>query len=346
MAGNTPPNSYSDSANTEASSANTEYFLRVPNGFTRELTDNHSGVSLQMFLSEKDMKEKLWRGGENFFDGKHDDFCFVCGGTMELFGCQTCESCYHAECMTPSPDPDNLPTFWFCPHCVDNEFHVPPLPSPATYFTPISPPHLGQTPSANIPKVSQPIEKRHLANLTPRSNAHRAANADTEQSREGTKNGRSARPTSGEPSTSARFNALDNMQSRGKPRRTKHSFSPPRKKSKYSALSSDVDKALSLIQRELEKAAQIGRSEGDLEDQIEDLEQRLRIQDGQMLLSSRELELAQKNLAAERRHSETIRSEHAHYKEEVVRLKEAVEKDAELREWRVRLRSMIGDEMS
>ncbi|TVY57380.1 hypothetical protein LCER1_G004991 [Lachnellula cervina] len=300
-----------------------------------------------MFRFEKDMKEANWRGGENFFDGKHDEFCFVCGGTLELFGCQTCENCYHAECMTPSPDPDNLPTFWFCPHCVDNELHVPPVPSPATYFTPISPPHIGQIPTANVPKGSQPIENGRPSDPTPPSKAHPVANEDTEQSKEGTKNGRLARPTSREPSTSAKSNALDSMQSRGKSRRTKHSFSPPRKKSKYSALSSEVDKALSVIQRELEKAAQIGRSEGTLEDKIKDLEQRLRIQDGQVLLSSRELELAQKNLAAEHRHSEIVRSEHAYYKEEVVRLQEAVEKkDAELTEWRMKLRSMIGDEMS
>lgn len=62
------PNICNDPAGIEA---NTEYFLRVPNGFTRELTDNHSGVSLQMFRFEKDMKEPNWRGGENFFDGAY-----------------------------------------------------------------------------------------------------------------------------------------------------------------------------------------------------------------------------------------------------------------------------------
>ena len=265
---------------------------------------------------------------------------------MELFGCQTCENCYHAECMTPAPDSDDLPTFWFCPHCVDNEFHIPPVPSPTTYFTPVSPPLPGPISQVNATKLTQPIENEGRPDPTPLLNAHQSAHGNTERSKEDAGNGRPEKSTTKQQSTSARFSALDNLQSQGKSRRTKNSYSPPRKKSKYSAFSSEVDKALSVIQRELEKAAQVGRSEGNLEDKIKDLEQRLRIQDGQMLLTTRELELAKKNLAAEHRHSEVLRSEHAHYKDEVMRLKEAVEKkDGELREWRVRLRSMIGDEM-
>ena len=60
------PGIYEDPADPEA---NTEYFLRVPNGFTRERTDYHSGVSLQMFRFEREIRETQWRGGEHFFDG-------------------------------------------------------------------------------------------------------------------------------------------------------------------------------------------------------------------------------------------------------------------------------------
>jgi hypothetical protein len=276
------------------------------------------------------------------YTGKHDDFCFVCGGTMELFGCQTCENCYHAECMTPSPDPDDLPTFWFCPHCVDRELHIPPVPSPTTYFTPPLP---GPVSPVNATKVARPIENEAPADALALSNALQGVTRNIEPS-EDVRKERPEKPTTQDQSTTARLSAPDNLQTRGKIRRTKNSYSPPRKKSKYSAFSSEVDKALSVIHRELEKAAQVGRSEENFEDKIKDLEQRLRIQDGQMLLTTRELELAQRNLAAEHRHSEVLRSEHAQYKDEVMGLREAVEKkDAELRDWRAKLRSMMGNDL-
>jgi len=274
--------------------------------------------------------------------GKHDDFCFVCGGTMELFGCQTCENCYHAECMTPAPDPDDLPTFWFCPHCVDRELHIPPMPSPTAYFTPPLP---GPVSPVDATKATRPTEDEAQSDAMPLSNTHQGVNEIIELS-EDVRKGRAEKSIFKEQSMSARLSAPENLQNRGKSRRTKNSHSPPRKKSKYSAFSSEVDKALSVIHRELEKAAQVGRSEGNLEDKIKNLEQRLRIQDGQMLLTTRELELAQRNLAAEHHHSETLRSEHAQCKDEVMKLREAVEKkDAELKDWRTKLRSMMGSDL-
>lgn len=267
---------------------------------------------------------------------------------MELLGCQTCENCYHAECMTPSPDPDHLPVFWFCPHCVDNEFHIPPMPSPTSYFTPISPPPQDPTPPANASMAIQANESIARSFYSPNSNVPQNVNETIERGEVGSRKAKTLTEisTTKEQPASVGPNASEIIQSPVKTRRTKNSYSPPRKKSKYSAFSSEVDKALAVIHRELEKAAQVGKSEGNLEDKIKDLEQRLRVQDGQMLLATRELDLAQKNLAAERRHAETFRSEHAQYREEAVRLREEVErKDAELRDWRSKLRSMMGNDL-
>lgn len=343
----------------------------MPSGFTREATDNHSDVSIQMFRFEKELRESQWRGGENFFDGeskqprssfyryldtdkdkgKHDDFCFVCGSTMELFGCQTCENCYHAECMSPTLEPSEVPNFWFCPHCVDREWHIPPMPSPSSYFTPISPPI--PAPQSHGAKNDTQV-KRHSTDVrrqpdpVPSLSKHQAV---SDKDPEGGKRDRtvenSGKSTGKDQSIAVRFSAPDNHVYSGKSHRPKKSSSPPRKKSKYSAFSSEVDKALSVIHSELEKAGQVGKSEGHLRDKIKDLELRMRVKDNELVLASRELAQSRKNLAAEHCQSERLQSENTQYKEEVMKLRGALEaKESELQDWRAKLRSMIGNDLS
>jgi chromosome segregation ATPase len=158
--------------------------------------------------------------------------------------------------------------------------------------------------------------------------------------------GKSGKSTSKEQSTVIRLSTLDSHEHSEKSHRPKRSSSPPRKKSKYSAFSSEVDKALSVIHSELEKAGQVGKSEGHLRDKIKDLELRLRVKDNQILLGSRELAQSQKSLAAEHCQSERLQSENTQYKKEVMRLRAALEtKDSELRDWRAKLRSMIGNDL-
>jgi hypothetical protein len=130
-----------------------------------------------------------------------------------------------------------------------------------------------------------------------------------------------------------------------KPGRPRYS-SPPRKKSKYSAFSKEVDKALSVIYGELETAAGYGKSEGNLESQVQALEQQLKMQEQQMLLTSRELEFARKELAKDREESAVLKVDNFEIREENMRLKELVDrKENELKEWRAKLRSMIGTEL-
>jgi hypothetical protein len=123
--------------------------------------------------------------------------------------------------------------------------------------------------------------------------------------------------------------------------RSRRSHSPPRKKSKYSAFSVDVDKALTIIHKELEKASQLGRSEGSLQDKIQALEQQLKLKDGQIQLGIKELEFAK------RKHGESslLEAENKQLKEQNVKLVNLVErKDAELKDWRSKLRTLIGND--
>jgi hypothetical protein len=132
---------------------------------------------------------------------------------------------------------------------------------------------------------------------------------------------------------------------RSKSIRSKRS-SPARKKSKYSAFSVEVDKALTVLYSELETAAQCGKAEGHLESKVLDLEQKLKLQDGQLMLSNRELDFARSHLTKEQAKSGVLKKENVELRDEVAKLREMVQqKDGELRDWRTKLRTMMGSEL-
>ncbi|KAL2063954.1 hypothetical protein VTL71DRAFT_4448 [Oculimacula yallundae] len=277
-----------------------------------------------------------WDGGPWIWDDKHDDFCYVCGSSMELFQCQTCSTSYHASCMSPTVSPSEVPDFWFCPHCVDRELHIP-HPLPTNDFNP-SPPEL----SRNARQTGIPSETSyHKHSPLSKGNAHTPEPIAAESSRN--------RPNSElvPPATTA-VSLSDKAgqklpkptAAKGNTARPRRSYSPPRKKSKYSAFSSEVDKALTVIHKELEASAKVGKTEAELRAKIRMLEQELRLKDGQITLAGRELEIAKRNGGD----SAGLRIENEELKMQVSRLERLVEsKDSELRDWRDRLKSMIGD---
>ena len=205
----------------------------------------------------------------NYRVGKHDDFCFVCGGNMELFSCQTCENCYHADCMSPTLEPSDVPTFWFCPHCVERELHIPPGTPTTHYFTPVSSAPLFLTPTSPVSSRTREGDTISLTRNPTNDLSHKRA-ADSsileEQARssyaQGTPDQNSGTQA---PSQMAEARSAMTLPHKGSNGRSRRSHSPPRKKSKYSAFSVDVDKALTIIHKELEKASQLGRSEGSLQ---------------------------------------------------------------------------------
>ena len=259
----------------------------------------------------------------------HDCYCYVCGGGLELFGCQTCESAYHAECMTPSLNPDIVPNFWFCPHCVERELHIPPSLPDISDLSPVSTrdqhsSHAGDTPGTNsmsepgsrtvghspiIPQIIEQPSPHSISTglLVPPNQTHQEQHS----------------PVSRQVPTD------QNLSRKYKTAPVRRTSSPPRKKSKYSAFSANVDKALAVIYSELEIAAQNGRSQDGLQEKIKALEQQLRVQGG-------EVQLARNERANERLKNERLR------REIDVLEKEVEKKDAELRDWQAKLKTLMG----
>jgi hypothetical protein len=253
--------------------------------------------------------------------------------------------------MTPSLDPNEVPTFWFCPHCVGNEFHIPPSPPEEHFFAPLpsslpiyqssSSPSTTFDPPTNTPVIL----KTGIAGL---DNLRETA-SNVQKKDDLAAAAQQPTPPTQEPPNPVKLRARPHADSNlgkahGKVGRPRH-ISPPRKKSKYSAFSREVDKALSVIYAELETAAGYGKSEGNLESKVQALEQQLKMQEGQMLLTSRELEFAKKELAKEREETTVMKVDNFELREDNMRLKEEVQrKESELKEWRLKLRSMIGSE--
>jgi hypothetical protein len=258
---------------------------------------------------------------------------------MELFECQTCDNCYHAECMSPTLQRNEVPGFWFCPHCVDNELHIPPN-SPIThYFTPVSPalpfPSPAKTPGWSTMITCHNAENNLKRPAVTSNSEEQVEKAQGQVYPDGNPNVKGSAPPAEDDSTRT-------LPRKGITGRQRHSYSPPRKKSKYSAFSVEVDKALAVIHKELEKAAHTGRAEGGFQDRIQALEQQLKLKDGQIQLGIKELEFAKR----QRGDSNLLEAENKMLKEENAKLVILVDrKDAELKDWRAKLRNMIGSEM-
>ncbi|KAH8661536.1 hypothetical protein BGZ60DRAFT_88125 [Tricladium varicosporioides] len=307
-----------------------------------------------------------WQGGENYFDGPHDTFCFLCASpntTSSLFSCSTCENCYHAECMTPSLSPDDVPRFWFCPHCVERGNHVPDLNSGEVEVgSEMVETNYVSSVQDVIAEMEDPSGKEGGANevlsggrqtmvITPpqkhppsetRSsggNYQDQMNVPTEQNRR-----KEFQPsmvdlpasenTVPKPTPLLDPKSVTQMQpstSRKRfpppPPSSTISKQPPKKKSKYSTLPSALEKALLLITTELEKSSSITSSTSSLQSQINILEQKIRMMEGQAALKDKEMEKQMKGMREE---NEKLRGE-------------VEKKERELRELKGNLRGLVGD---
>jgi hypothetical protein len=267
---------------------------------------------------------------------------------MELFGCQTCDTCYHASCMSPTLEPTEVPPFWFCPHCIDRDFHIPSMelsettePSPSIEVIRVYP-----SPSSTEVTSTEVLSNVGPERPVPQSNSipqYVAAGGNH-------KIGGNKPLDSASLSRRQNLASIDQIQdlahnlkkTKAPVKQMKRSYSPPRKRSKYSAFSSEVDKALAVITKELEKAAKVGKSEDSLRNRIQDLEQQLRLKDGQIMLTRRELELA-KN---ENGQSCQLKAELLDMQQQNAMLKTQVDrKDSELKDWREKLKSLLGNAM-
>lgn len=270
---------------------------------------------------------------------------------MNLFECQTCETSYHASCMSPTTGNEDVPSFWFCPHCVDRQMHIPSDEAMAqiSEVAAISAPP-AHVPTSAASTISTERGIHHTSakaqasvsstNANDSSTLHRSEGqmisvaASKKKIHDMTRNLNSA--------ASDTRRITDTSTTKKSADRPLPTYSPPRKRSKYSAFSSHVDKALAVIHKELESAAQMEKTENSLRDRIQTLEQELRLKDGQVLLANRELEIARKNGDAV-----TLRSEIKQLREQNDGLKALVEsKDGELQDWRTKLKNLLGEATS
>lgn len=261
---------------------------------------------------------------------------------MQLFGCQTCENCYHAGCMTPELETEEVPTFWFCPHCVDRDMHIPTDSLASDYLTPA-------TSASSL--LGQGIAFQQASDsLGPANDMEHRDSPDTAQASKTANKRPATLQTSSEKSLSEGAQSIPHIEhiehraAREIASNSKRSFSPPRKKSKYSAFSVEVDKALSILYAELETAAHVGKSKEDLQSKLKTLGQQLKMQEGQIMLANREVEQLRSQLELLRGEPEHLKDQNTELLKKVANLQQLVEKkDSELRDWQTKLRNMMGN---
>ena len=132
----------------------------------------------------------------------------------------------------------------------------------------------------------------------------------------------------------------------GKTRRggTRTQRSPARKRSKYSDLPKDLEKALELITSNLEGASRSKKSQDDVDSKARIMEQKLRIQDGEVLIIRQELQAVRQKLLDEVSSADILRAENAKLCEKLQETRELVEqKENDLKNWQGMLRTMIGN---
>jgi hypothetical protein len=226
------------------------------------------------------------------------------------------------------------------PPTSSTSYFTPVSPGPPVYPSPYSPNGAQNQHSQKSNSITQTLSPSEQSQA---SLSHRPVENPTAQK------STNSQPPTVVPTQAPRNEATNSRSLKGNTNRSKRSYSPPRKKSKYSAFSAEVDKALAVIQKELEVAAQIGKSEDSLRDAIEGLEQQLKLKDSQIQLTSRELELAKIKLCDNGAGAvglTALKDENSQLREENAKLKEiVVSKDAELKNWRAKLKSMMGSDL-
>ncbi|KIN01619.1 hypothetical protein OIDMADRAFT_144298 [Oidiodendron maius Zn] len=131
----------------------------------------------------------------------------------------------------------------------------------------------------------------------------------------------------------------------GKIRRTGKGVhkSPPRKRSKYSDLPKDIEKALDLITSRLEEASRSRRWQDDVDGKARAMEQKVKIQEGEVLLCRQELHTVKQQLLNEVTTTERLRAENADLREKLEEARTLAErKENEMKNWQAMLRTVMG----
>jgi hypothetical protein len=115
-----------------------------------------------------------------------------------------------------------------------------------------------------------------------------------------------------------------------------------RKRSKYSSLPKDIEKALDLIASHLEDMSQVRKSQDDIEIRSRDLEQKVRMQEGKVVICRQELQVLSRRLAEEVSSTDKLRAENAEFRKQLQDTRALADiKENEMKNWRNMLRTMM-----
>lgn len=165
----------------------------------------------------------------------------------------------------------------------------------------------------------------------------RAGMRDTENENEKPENHCNSRPSVSSPIPEA-------APSRARRVGKRSQKSPSRKRSKYSDLPKDLEKALELITTNLESVSRSRISQDEGHTKARALEQQLRIQEGEVLICRQEIQAVKQKLLDEISVADILRSEIAELRQKLQESQASTEsKENELRNWQDMLRTMIGN---
>ncbi|KAH8424851.1 uncharacterized protein LDX57_002595 [Aspergillus melleus] len=276
---------------------------------------------------------KAWRKA----GAPHDLRCFECyqeGGTPGLGNldpCPTCRLVYHEACkpqdgcwvssQPQGPQQDDVPLRrWFCPICVNRGWHVTPpvlTPPQSPVLRPVTP---APVPAAVVPVCEGGLRAENVeaTSCTADSGKGRQIDTDTEK----------------EKATDA-----------------------SRRKSRFDTLSPQVESALWVLYRELESVPLAQRRIANLENEMAQLRQEVRIQRNEIELTRAsgsqvrvlreevqrlKMELASRDAAVEE--AEGLKARNSDLEVELGRSRAEVEESARtLAEWKKKLSSLIGE---
>jgi hypothetical protein len=150
-------------------------------------------------------------------------------------------------------------------------------------------------------------------------------------------------PSNNHPSTSSPVTTTTQLKPRNARKgRGSKLKSLPRTRSKYSDLPNDIEKAMDLIKSHLGDVEQFKKSHNDAESMVQTLEQKTRIQDGEVLLCQQELQALKERLATEVSNTEKLRAENIELQKQLHDSYTLVErKETEMKNWQNMLRAMM-----
>jgi hypothetical protein len=117
---------------------------------------------------------------------------------------------------------------------------------------------------------------------------------------------------------------------------------PPRKRSKYSDLPKDIEKAMNLIAAQLEGVSKNRKYQDDIENKSRALEQKVKIQEGEVHIYRQELQCLKQKLANKSTETEKLRTGKAEIWKQLQDSRALSEaRQNEMEKWQSMLRSMI-----